>query len=77
MGTQAIGLAMAGHQVTGSDVSPVAAARAAAEAAVRDSRLPAAGADMRQLSFRETLFDVVLCADNSLTHLLCGLHSSG
>lgn len=29
IGTQAIGLALAGHQVVGSDLSPVAAARAA------------------------------------------------
>jgi SAM-dependent methyltransferase len=27
---------------------------------------------MRQLPFKETSFDVVLCADNSLTHLLSG-----
>ncbi|MFE3269323.1 class I SAM-dependent methyltransferase [Streptomyces sp. NPDC059215] len=72
IGTQAIGLARAGHQVVGSDLSPVAAARAAAEAASRGSRIPAAAADMRQLPFRETSFDVVLCADNSLTHLLSG-----
>ncbi|MEW2569236.1 class I SAM-dependent methyltransferase [Streptomyces sp. NPDC047070] len=72
IGTQAIGLALAGHQVVGSDLSPVAAARAAAEASVRGRRLPTAAADMRQLPFREALFDVVLCADNSLPHLLSG-----
>ncbi|MFE3410014.1 class I SAM-dependent methyltransferase [Streptomyces mirabilis] len=72
IGTQAIGLALAGHQVVGSDLSPVAAARAAAEAAARGSRVPVAAADMRQLPFRETTFDVVLCADNSLPHLLSG-----
>lgn len=72
IGTQAIGLALAGHRVVGSDLSPVAAARAAAEATARGARLPAAAADMRQLPFRETSFDVVLCADNSLTHLLAG-----
>ncbi|MEL5958866.1 class I SAM-dependent methyltransferase [Streptomyces sp. CLV115] len=72
IGTQAIGLALSGHQVVGSDLSPVAAARAATEAAARGSRLPAAAADMRRLPFRETSFDVVLCADNSLTHLLSG-----
>ncbi|MFE2488264.1 class I SAM-dependent methyltransferase [Streptomyces mirabilis] len=70
IGTQAIGLALAGHQVVGSDLSPVAAARAAAEAAARGSRIPVAAADMRQLPFKETSFDVVLCADNSLPHLL-------
>lgn len=72
IGTQAIGLARAGHQVVGSDLSPVAAARAVAEAAARGSRLSAAAADMRQLPFRATSFDVVLSADNSLTHLLAG-----
>lgn len=72
IGTQAIGLARAGHRVVGTDLSPVAAARAADEAAARGSKLPAAAADMRQLPFRETSFDVVLCADNSLTHLLSG-----
>ncbi|MFJ6016468.1 class I SAM-dependent methyltransferase [Streptomyces sp. NPDC092952] len=72
IGTQAIGLARAGHQVIGSDLSPIAAARAATEAAVRGNRLPVAVADMRQLPFSDSSFDVVLCADNSLTHLLSG-----
>ncbi|MGW3283543.1 class I SAM-dependent methyltransferase [Streptomyces sp. NPDC001002] len=72
IGTQAIGLALAGHRVVGSDVSPVAAARAAAEAVARGCRLPVVAADMRQLPFGEALFDVVLCADNSLPHLLSG-----
>ncbi|MGW2590075.1 class I SAM-dependent methyltransferase [Streptomyces sp. NPDC001515] len=70
IGTQAIGLARAGHHVVGGDLSPVAASRAAAEAAARGSRLPAVAADMRHLPFKEASFDVVLCADNSLTHLL-------
>jgi SAM-dependent methyltransferase len=72
IGTQAIGLALAGHRVVGSDLSPVAAARAGAEAAARGSGLPTAAADMRQLPFGDTSFDVVLCADNSLPHLLSG-----
>ncbi|MBW4717602.1 class I SAM-dependent methyltransferase [Saccharothrix sp. SC076] len=72
IGTQAIGLAGAGHQVVGSDLSPVAATRAAAEAAARGNRLPTVAADMRGLPFRDASFDVVLCADNSLPHLLSG-----
>jgi SAM-dependent methyltransferase len=72
IGAQAIGLALAGHRVEGSDLSPVAAARAAAEATARGGRLPTAAADMRRLPFREQSFDVVLCADNSLPHLLSG-----
>ncbi|MFG2459927.1 class I SAM-dependent methyltransferase [Streptomyces sp. NPDC048523] len=70
IGTQAIGLALAGHRVVGSDLSPVAAARAGAEAAARGARLPTAAADMRRLPFVPSVFDVVVCADNSLAHLL-------
>jgi len=70
IGTQAIGLARTGHRVTGSDLSPVAAARAAREAAARGLRLATAAADMRALPFRASVFDVVVCADNSLAHLL-------
>ncbi|MFF4210448.1 class I SAM-dependent methyltransferase [Streptomyces sp. NPDC001796] len=70
IGTQAIGLALAGHRVVGSDVSPVAAARAAAEATARGAGLAVAAADMRLLPFRSSVFDVVVCADNSLPHLL-------
>lgn len=70
IGTQAIGLARAGHQLVGSDLSPVAAARAATEAAARGVTLPTAAADMRALPFTPSAFDVVVCADNSLAHLL-------
>jgi SAM-dependent methyltransferase len=70
IGTQAIGLALAGHRVVGSDLSPVAAARATTEAAARGARLPTAAADMRRLPFVSSVFDVVVCADNSLAHLL-------
>ncbi|WP_329243545.1 class I SAM-dependent methyltransferase [Streptomyces sp. NBC_01478] len=70
IGTQAIGLAGVGHRVIGSDLSPAAVARAAAEAANRGVALPATAADMRALPFRTAAFDVVVCADNSLPHLL-------
>ncbi|MEV5596814.1 class I SAM-dependent methyltransferase [Streptomyces sp. NPDC052496] len=69
IGTQAIGLAAAGHTVTGTDLSPVAAARATAEAAARGLHLPTAAADMRRLPFADALFDAVVCADNSLALL--------
>ncbi|MFF9641384.1 class I SAM-dependent methyltransferase [Kitasatospora aureofaciens] len=72
IGTQAIGLAALGHAVTGTDLSPVAAARATAEAAERGLRLPTAAADMRRLPFPDGRFDVVVCADNALPHLLTG-----
>lgn len=70
IGTQALGLAALGHRVTGTDLSPVSAARATAEAAERGLRLPTAAADMRELPFPDERFDVVVCADNALPHLL-------
>jgi SAM-dependent methyltransferase len=70
IGTQAIGLARLGHRVTGSDLSAGAVARAAREAAARGLQLPVAVADMRALPFDAGRFDVVVCADNSLPHLL-------
>lgn len=70
IGTQAIGLARAGHRVVGSDLSPRAAARAGTEAAARGVGLPTAAGDMRRLPFAPSVFDVVVCADNSLPHLL-------
>ncbi|MBR8642252.1 class I SAM-dependent methyltransferase [Streptomyces tuirus] len=70
IGTQAIGLALRGHGVTGTDISPRAAARAAREAADRSLSLRTAAADMRRLPFPDGRFDTVVCADNSLPHLL-------
>lgn len=70
IGTQAIGLALRGHDVTGTDLSPRAAARAAREARHRGLGLRTAAADMRYLPFPDDRFDVVVCADNSLPHLL-------
>ncbi|MFB8272528.1 class I SAM-dependent methyltransferase [Streptomyces sp. NPDC055955] len=70
IGTQAIGLALRGHRVTGTDLSPRAAARAAREAARRNLSLSTAAADMRRLPFPDGQFDAVVCADNSLPHLL-------
>lgn len=70
IGTQAVGLAGRGHRVVGTDLSPVAAARATREATARALRLPAAAADMRALPLRPASVDVVVCADNALPHLL-------
>ncbi|MYW66941.1 methyltransferase domain-containing protein [Streptomyces sp. SID8379] len=72
IGTQAIGLALRGHDVTGTDLSPRAVARAQTEAATRGARITAAVADMRRLPLRPGAFDAVLCADNALPHLLTG-----
>lgn len=70
IGTQAIGLALRGHRVTGTDLSPRAVARAAREAAGRSLGLRTAVADMRHLPFADGRFDAVVCADNALPHLL-------
>lgn len=70
IGTQALGLAALGHRVVGTDLSPVAAARAFREAQARQLRMPVAAADMRALPFHDRRFDAILCADNSLPHLL-------
>lgn len=70
IGTQAIGLAMRGYEVVGTDLSPMAASRAVAEASARGVALPVASADMRSLPFADGSFDVVLAADNAVPHLL-------
>ncbi|MEU6239083.1 class I SAM-dependent methyltransferase [Kitasatospora sp. NPDC047058] len=70
IGTQSIGLAARGHRVTATDLSAVAAARAAQEADGRGLRLAVAAADMRRLPVADGRFDVVVCADNALPHLL-------
>lgn len=71
IGTQAIGLALQGHAVTGSDLSAPAVERAQREAKRFGVDLQSRQADMRQLDtvFAER-FDVVLVMDNSLAHLM-------
>ncbi|MGM1063928.1 class I SAM-dependent methyltransferase [Saccharothrix sp. Mg75] len=64
---RALGPAALGHRVVATDLSPVAAAR---EARARGLRLTAAAADVRSLPVRAGDFDAVVCADNSLPHLL-------
>src|SRR5262245_33210489 len=70
IGTQAIGLAARGHHVVASDLSPVAARRAASEAAARGLNVRALAADMRRLPFAAAAFDVVVCVDNAIAHLM-------
>ncbi len=71
IGTQAIGLAKLGYDVTGSDLSPEAIERAKREAANRDLSISLSVADMRYAyDHHMSEFDVVLCADNSISHLL-------
>ncbi|AFZ29328.1 Methyltransferase type 12 [Gloeocapsa sp. PCC 7428] len=70
IGTQALGLAALGHNVTASDLSAAAVARAHKEALSRGLEMTFKVADMRQCAqMHGSGFDVVLSADNSLPHL--------
>ena len=71
IGTQTLGLAARGYDVTASDISPGAVQRARAESARRNLPVQFTIADMRIAhKHHNRTFDVVLCADNSLPHLL-------
>jgi SAM-dependent methyltransferase len=71
IGTQALGLAALGYPVTASDLSPAAVARLREEAIRRGVAVDAKVADMRDAwDAHGRAFGVVLCADNSLPHLL-------
>jgi SAM-dependent methyltransferase len=70
IGTQSLGLAMKGFDVTGCDLSNQAVQRARAEAAKRGLHIPFSAANMMQLSeVPHADFDAVICIDNSLPHL--------
>src|SRR4051794_29236850 len=71
IGTQSLGLAARGHQLTGLDLSATAITRAEREAQQRGLSIRFTVADMRDLSaLPESDFDLVLAADNALPHLL-------
>jgi SAM-dependent methyltransferase len=70
IGTQAIGLALRGYQVRGTDISPAAVARAQREAARLSATLTTGVADLRALETVSGTFDVVLSCDNAVPHLL-------
>jgi len=71
IGTQAIGLAKKGFVVTASDLSERAVARAKIEAKRRGVDIGFSVCDMRAAhDHHQRQFDVVICADNSITHLL-------
>jgi SAM-dependent methyltransferase len=71
IGTQALSLAALGYDVTGTDISPAAIARAASEAAARDITIVVQPADMRALDpVVAGPFDAVIACDNSIPHLL-------
>src|SRR4051794_19467030 len=66
IGSQAIGLALRGYRVRGSDLSPAAIKRAAVEAGRLGVQLELSVADFRDLGSISGEFDVVLCCDNAL-----------
>ena len=71
IGTQALGLALRGHDVLGTDLSAPALARAGREAARLGVRLPTRVADLRALSAAvPERFAVAVVLDNALAHLL-------
>jgi SAM-dependent methyltransferase len=70
IGTQAIGLALRGHRVHGTDLSPAAVARAEREAARLGASLTTDVADLRALDAVPGRYDVVLSCDNAVPHLL-------
>ena len=70
IGTQAIGLALQGHSLVASDLSPAAVARAAQEAGKRGVRIDFYTASLTDLStIPSGQFDVVAALDNALPHL--------
>ncbi len=71
IGTQSLGLAALGYEVTASDISAGAVKRARSEAQQRGLLMQASVADMRYLhAHHGRSFDVVLACDNSVPHLL-------
>jgi ubiquinone/menaquinone biosynthesis C-methylase UbiE len=71
IGTQALGLAKSGFQVTASDLSSAEVARAGVEAGDRGLDIKFSVCDMRNVfDHHKAEFDVVLSADNSVPHLL-------
>jgi len=71
IGTQAIGLATRGFAVTASDVSAGAIARARNEAQRRAVEIDFSVCDIRAAhAHHRRQFDVVISADNSITHLM-------
>ncbi|MCB0167946.1 MAG: class I SAM-dependent methyltransferase [Anaerolineae bacterium] len=71
IGTQALGLAQRNYQVTASDLSPTALARARQEAEKRGLDISFSIADMRQAyTHHQQQFDVVIAGDNAVPHLL-------
>lgn len=71
IGTQVLGLAQLGYNLTGSDISSLEIKRAKMEAKLKKLKINFLVADMRELSrFNRKEYDLVISCDNSLPHLL-------
>jgi glycine/sarcosine N-methyltransferase len=70
IGTQAIGLALLGYRVTGTDISERSLQRARDTATELGTPLTVLPADFRDLRGVSGEFDVVICCDNAVAHLL-------
>jgi len=71
IGTQSLGLAKLGYQVTASDLSPDEVERAKQEAKDRGLSIAFSAVDMREAhSHHACQFDVVISCDNAVPHLL-------
>jgi SAM-dependent methyltransferase len=71
IGTQALGLAQLGFNVTATDLSPAAVARAREEARARGLAITFGVADLRSLSSElRDQFAAVIACDNAIPHLL-------
>jgi SAM-dependent methyltransferase len=71
IGTQTIGLAQKGYQLTASDISTGEIEKARLEASQRNLNVDFQVADMRDLQrMFQTKFDLVIACDNAIPHLL-------
>lgn len=71
IGTQCLGLASLGYEVTASDISPHEVERAKLEASKRNLSLSFSVADMRSVyDHHANQFDIVIACDNAIPHLL-------
>ncbi len=71
IGTQTLGLASLGYDITASDLSPEEVERAKQEANDRQISIAFSVADMRRaFDHHQRQFDVVISCDNSVPHLL-------
>ncbi len=75
IGTQAIGLALYGHDLAATDLSPKSVERAREEAERLGAQIAFEVADFRVLEERvRGLFDTVISCDNALPHMLTHEH---